>query len=238
MPITSYKSLCIILHKSLWKESSLIVSCMTNYSGVVRLIAQGARKPKSAFFGHIEIGNTLEVCYTKSPFASMYRLSSCSVVSDLTHLHKNYVCLLAIEAILEIYNQLIFTEDESQRFFQLLQSYLDYLPQIKSNHLLVIWRFLFRLTAEMGFPIIDLDGGKYTISNKADCLHKYDIGLLDLVERWLELLPTTATLIKQENILDTTCATVNKFIFENLEHHLNKRIAHNAILQYEQEILF
>jgi len=233
-----HKSLAILLKKTPWKESSYIVSFLTDNHGIISAIAQSAKKPASPFFAHLEVAYTLQIVYSKSTNASLYRLSAATLIDDLPQIPKNYISLLVIESVLEIYNQLIISEDESIHFFNLLKAFLDYLPRVKNNHLLVIWRCLLTLSEMLGFPIAHYDGQSYIMSDKDLNLTYYDTSTLDIFHHWLNVLPHTATLITKDNILDDTCVLVNKFIFDWFEHHLNKKIVHNAILQYCRDAIY
>jgi len=217
-----------------WRESSYIVTFITDNHGIVSVITQSAKKVKSPFFSQLETAYTLQIVYTKSNSANLYRLTSTTLIDDLPHIPKNYISLLVIESILEIYNQLIISDDESLHFFNLLKAFLDYFPNVHSNHLLVIWRCLITLSDLLGFPIAHFDGQDYILSDK-DIHHTYyDANCLNILQKWLKVLPQTAAFIKKDNILDDSCLSVNKFIFDWFEHHLNKKIVHNALSQYEK----
>ena len=56
-----HKTNAIVLYKQPWKESSFIVSLMSEDFGVFKAIIQGARKEKSRFFAQFELGYQLEI---------------------------------------------------------------------------------------------------------------------------------------------------------------------------------
>ena len=223
----------IVINKSNWKESSFLVSFFCQNHGNITAIVQGAKKPKSPYFAHYEKGNILEVIFTKKPTASLYKLTASTVLESYDSIPKSYTQLLAIDTILEIYTQLMFSEDESSLFFELLRVYLDYIVKVSQNHLLVIWRFLVRLTEEMGFPIVVISDNSYQICDKTGFLARYDIDFIQTVESWLRILPATSRIINTENILNPTCKVMNTFFFDWFESHLNKKIYHKALKLYE-----
>ena len=224
-----HKTQAIVLYKQLWKESSFFVHLLTHDLGVIQAIVQGARKQKSQFNAHFEIGNLLEIIIAKSQNATIYKITSSSVISQLDIIGKPYTLLLSIQAALELYKQLVFSAEESQKFFNLLITFLEYIQTVKNNHLLVIWRFFKRLTDELGFPIVTWDGVQYKINDRDVYLNKYDLNFLETVDSWLILLPSTSKLINEFNIINPSCSVFNTFIFEWFELHLNKKITHKAM---------
>ena len=218
----TYKTRSIVLHKALFKESSFLVKLMTEDFGIISAIAQGARKNKSRFFSHFEVGNCLEIVFLSKNNSNLYTITDSSLFhcSDIENI--TYKQLISIQCVLELYNQLIITEDESKDFYALLLTFLDYIPTVKSNHLLVIWRFLFRLTELLGFPIdtSTLSPIPYPLSPK----------------KWFDILPHTAKYINEANILDETCLIINKMILDWFESHLNKKLHCKAMKIYEEEL--
>ena len=231
-----HKTEAIVLYKQLWKESSFFVYLMTPDHGVIQAIAQGARKPKSQFAAHFEIGNHLEIITTKNQSVNICKLTSSTVIAQFDSIGKSYTHLLCIQSVFEVYRQLIFATEESENFFNLLKTFIEYILTVKSNHLLVIWRFFFRLTNELGFPIVSFDGDTFRINDRKPFLNKHDENFLDIVDSWLNLLPSTSRLINEENILNSSCKDVNTFIFEWFEFNLQKKIQYKALKLYEDEL--
>jgi hypothetical protein len=233
----------IVLHKAQWKESSFLVTLMTDKMGIIKAIVQGARKEKSPFFSLFELGNHLEIVLSDRPTASLYKLTDSTLHSShlslrghsLPDLRSNpltYPQLLSLQIALEMYAQLVITEAEAEEFFKLLLSFIEYLPSVKSNHLLVNWRFLIRLSDFLGFPIVFWEGNKYEFSDKEEVFKTYDEDFLRTIRRWLEILPNAGRYINEANILDSSCCLMNKFIFDWYNTHLNKRLHKNALEMY------
>jgi hypothetical protein len=213
-----------------------MVHLLTKHHGIVHAIVQGARKPKSPFFSQYELGNTLEVILIKSRAGSLYKIKSSSIVQS-TGTTLSYPQLLSVQAALEIYDQCVFTDYESAEIYRLLSTYLDYIHTVRQNHLLVWWRFLIRLTDMLGFPIVYEEKGVYKISDKSTFLLRHDEESVAIVERWLQLLPSVATLVQDKDILKPSCKVVNMFFFDWFAIQLNKKMHFRAIKLYEEEIL-
>ena len=55
---------CFLLHQRAHGETSLIVDMFTRTNGKMSLIANGAKKPKSKFFGYLSPFTKLKITYT------------------------------------------------------------------------------------------------------------------------------------------------------------------------------
>ena len=222
------KTGAIILQKVSWKESSYIATLMTDKFGIIKAIVQGAKKPKSKFFSHFEIGNILELVLIKKD-TTLSKITDSTLLSSYQQndITLTYEQLLSLQITLETYSQLYITEDEADLFFDLLASFIDYLPSVKANHLLVNWRLMIRLSEYLGFPMVFIKNNKYELADPTE------IKNIDIVQKWLGILPNTGELIKHENILDLSIHEMNMFVFEWFARHLQKKMKMNAVLLYE-----
>jgi hypothetical protein len=208
---------------------------MTDTMGIIKAIVQGARKDKSRYFAHFELGNNLEIVLSRKDTAGLHKVIDSSVLSCGVG-DNSYPQLLSLQICLETYYQLIITEEESEVFYNLLLSFIEYLPSVKSNHLLVNWRFLFRLSDCLGFPIVCINNDKYEFTDIEDVSRLYDNDFLEIIRHWLDILPLTGRYVSAENILNKSCFKMNKFIFDWFNTHLNKRLHHNALVLYEENL--
>ena len=55
---------CFLLHQRSYGETSIIVDVFTKNSGKMSLIAKGAKKPKSKFFGYLAPFHKLNVTFS------------------------------------------------------------------------------------------------------------------------------------------------------------------------------
>jgi DNA repair protein RecO len=230
------KTSAIVLSKTLWKESSFLVCFLSAELGVITVIVQGARKSKSPFFSHYEIGNQLEIIVTKKSTTSLYKLTSSTIIGNYHNYPKTYNQLLSIEVVLEIYRQLIFTDDEAPSFYQLLISFLEYIKKAKNNHLYVIWRLLIRLTSELGFPIVDFDGESYMLNDIKSYGQHWCDSSATIVQHQLDKLPYTSQIIEMENITDKSAILVNEFFYNWFEKNLHIKFSRRAIKLYEETL--
>ena len=55
---------CFLLHQRPYSETSIIVDVFTRNNGKISLIAKGAKKPKSKFFGYLVPFHKLSITYS------------------------------------------------------------------------------------------------------------------------------------------------------------------------------
>jgi DNA repair protein RecO (recombination protein O) len=69
----------ILLRKMPWSETSLIVTWLTERFGTVRTVARGARRPKSAFAGMLDLFYTADIAFSFSRKGDLHTLREVSV---------------------------------------------------------------------------------------------------------------------------------------------------------------
>ena len=231
----THKTRAIVLHKALFKESSFLVKLMTDDSGVVSALVQGARKNKSPFFSHFELGNCLEIVLLKKHTSDLSKITDSSVIKCSDISNYSYAQSLSIHSVLELFSQLIISDEESEVFFSLLLTFLDYIPTVKNNHLLIIWRFLIRLTELLGFPFVYQIDGKYKFFEGVEI--GYTVPSLQTPQDWLDLLPSAAKYIHEPNILNKSCLLMNKLLLGWFDTHLQNKLHSKALTMYEEYVL-
>ena len=229
------KTKAIVLDKITWKESSYIATLMTDKLGIIKAIVQGAKKPKSKFFAHFELGNILEIIIIKKETTNLSKIIDSCLIDSREQVNNSYEHLLSLQITLEVYAQLYITEDEADIFFDLLYSFINFLPLAKANHLLINWRLLIKLTEYLGFPIVYYINNKYEFADPVE-IKKNSPETLNNIHKWLQILPNTSQYIKQENILDKSARDMNLFILDWFTIHLHKKLKMNAVSFYEDYI--
>lgn len=142
----------IVLRKTPFKETSYILEVFTSERGQISVIAKGANRPKSRIQGMLERANELDMTLYHNPDSDWYVLKTAAIIHS--HLHgQNYETMALIHSAIEIYLQLIITEDEAKRFYRLLSTYFLFIVKVKKNGIAIFWRFLLRLTLMLGIPM-------------------------------------------------------------------------------------
>ncbi|MBC8384177.1 MAG: DNA repair protein RecO [Candidatus Cloacimonetes bacterium] len=146
------KSCGIILRKTPFKESSLIVEFFSKELGIISIIAKGIKRENNPDFGLLEILNELEVVLHRSRGSNWFILKSTTLIKS--HLSEvNFGTNIVMQAAIEIFRQLIISEDDSERLYDLLISYLAYVKKVKRNQIAIFWRFLLKVFIISGIEI-------------------------------------------------------------------------------------
>ncbi len=71
----------ILLRKTLWAETSFIVTWLTERWGTIRTTARGARRPGNAFFGKLDLLYEADISFTMSRKGDLHSLREVVVTS-------------------------------------------------------------------------------------------------------------------------------------------------------------
>jgi DNA repair protein RecO len=161
----------IVLRTHPLTESSLIVHWLTAELGRLGTIAKGARRPKSAFAGKIDLFYTAEFMFARSRRSDLHILREVRLQTtrdvlrrDLTCLHQAAYCSRLIEQTTE-------TETPLVEIHTLFTTFLDALP-LDTPRPWMIFGFEAKLLRELGLApqegklasavqrLIDLDWGQ------------------------------------------------------------------------------
>jgi DNA repair protein RecO len=139
----------IVLRTRPLTESSLIVHWLTPELGRLGTIVKGARRPKSAFAGKIDLFYTAEFMFARSRRSDLHILREVKLLAtrdtlrrDLSYLHQAAYCSRLIEQTTE-------TETPLPEIYALLTSFLDALP-LKPPQPQMIFAFEVKLLHELG----------------------------------------------------------------------------------------
>lgn len=249
---TELKTKAVVIHKSLWKESSLILKLLTQDNGLISVIAQGARKNKSPFFAQFESGQCVNLVLRKSVSAQMYKVIDSNIDVNVVS-NLSYSKLLSVQIMLEIFYQLEISSDESRNFYDLLVSFIDYVSKVEYNHILVVWRCMIRLYDMLGFPFELKNCSSCGVKHKSSsvyllyseymlvcdrCIEGLDANtytrLSESVFYWISQLPETSRHVKSSNVIDGTIIEMNQLLKEFLNFHIHKKFHFKALELYEE----
>jgi DNA repair protein RecO (recombination protein O) len=156
----------IVIRKTKFKDTSLIIEVFSIDSGKISILAKGIRKEKSKFAGLIELLNELEFVLHKQPGSDLYILKSTSLIRSYIF-DVNFRTNLLMSASVEFIRQLIIPEEDYIPLYNLLLRYLEYIKEIKQNGIAIFWRFLLQSFNILGISL-DL----------AECVHCGKSGIL------------------------------------------------------------
>lgn len=73
----------VLVHKSKWSETSLLVTWLTDQYGTLRMLARGALRPGSPFAGKLDLFHRGEISYVASRSGTLHTLRE-------VHLHRTF----------------------------------------------------------------------------------------------------------------------------------------------------
>ena len=140
-----------------FKESSLIVTLLTNQLGKIKLLAKGVRRPKSRICGAMEPFNLDEVIFYKREFKEIYNLSDAVVIDGFGEIRGNPKKVNAALVLCEFYEKTLPAEEMDKQAFTLLHAFLKRLCDIEGSmiRLLVISNLLKAFSGAGVMPHLD-----------------------------------------------------------------------------------
>ncbi|MSV29048.1 MAG: DNA repair protein RecO [Bryobacterales bacterium] len=118
------------------KEADLVVSFLSRDQGKLRGVARRARKPKSAFGSGLERLSHVRMSYFQTESRELVSLDSCELIHSQFRLASDYAASVALDFIAEVTDQLLPSNEPSDRYFRLMAAVLEHLRADPAN----VWR--------------------------------------------------------------------------------------------------
>ena len=230
-----------VLKVTEYSNTSQIIQFFSKEFGHIGVIAKGTRNPKNKHYGLIQhLGNYEIVIYKKDTSLSL--LKEISVIDDHSELTSEFTMTALAHAAAELYLQLMFEEDDYEKFYILLTRFYEYLPRVKNNHILIFWRFLLRVASFLGFSLkfsqcqvcgtqnSELFHGISFVHNGFICSNcakkRATTEHFQINESTRKLLLTIRSLHDLESfeITEQDIKTINTIVRTYLSYHLHKKI--------------
>ena len=230
-----------VLKVTEYSNTSQIIQFFSKEFGHIGVISKGTRNPKNKYYGLIQLlGNYEIVIYKKDTTLSL--LKEISLNNDHSQLTSDLHMNALAHAAAELYLQLIFEEDDYEKFYILLTQFYDYLPKVKRNHILIFWRFLLRIAGFLGFSLkfnkcqacgisnSELFHGISFVHNGFICSNcakkRTETEHFQINESTRELLLTLKKLLNLESfeMTEQDIKTINTIFRTYLSYHLHKKI--------------
>ncbi len=120
-----YKSEAFVLRKYDFTESSYIVYFFSRESGILKLIAKGAKRSKSLFSGNLEILNKVEIEYSRKENSELGILRKVDLIAGSLSLFSDYHTSKALFYISDILARGIKEEQKEEAIFRLTSAVLE-----------------------------------------------------------------------------------------------------------------
>lgn len=123
----------IVLNTWDFKESSLICSVMTRKFGKIRLLAKGARRPKSKFCGELEPFSLDEIIFYKKEHKDLYTLSDTMLLEFFAGIRSSIAKVNAALVLCEFFDKTLPAEESDENAYRMMLSYLKALGLENEN---------------------------------------------------------------------------------------------------------
>lgn len=109
----------LVLRRTDYSNTSLIVGLYTKRYGRLDVIAKGARRDKSSFHGVLDLANHVQVVYYRHARSGLHTLSECSLLDDFLGLRTELFRFYAGSNVLELISSLTVADDRHLDLFEL-----------------------------------------------------------------------------------------------------------------------
>ena len=203
----------LILRTYPYREADLVVSFLTRDQGKLRGVARRVRRPKNSFGAGLERLSHVRAAYFQPENRELVSLDSCELIYSPFELQSDYAAGVALDYLAEVAEQLSAPGEQSERFFRLLVSVLDYLRAARSSGLwpAVIYFTLWAVRLSGFLPGLRVSQESLAL---ADEMLKKPVA---------ELTPRTWT--------RETAADLRRFLVREIETHIERRLVTVPILE-------
>jgi len=157
----------IILKRTDYKETSLIVKAITPDHGIITFLARGIRKSNCKYREELQLFSECSiVLQTKTNHEFYYFVEAKIIKNYITGI--DFKSSILIQSVCELYLQILHPESEQEIYYELWRSFANYITTVASNKILIFWRFCFRLFYELG---IELPSGECGFCHKSEKIY-------------------------------------------------------------------
>ena len=142
----------IVLYRNVLGDSSLLVTLYTRDFGKLKVVARGARKPKSKMASAFQPFTLISVTFRRKEHRELQTLSKAEVLSTFRYLGENLTKMAYASAVAELINRLVIGEEPSEELFNLIiqtLNALNHLPEVAGE--VVFWRFQLQFATTFGY---------------------------------------------------------------------------------------
>ena len=178
------KTRAILLRRIPLTETSLIVSWCSDDFGLLKTVAKGARRPKSAFAGKLDLFFECEIEFVRARRGDLHILKELAVHDPRLGLRSSYLQTQTASYFVQLIEQVAERESPIPELTDLLRRALDYLAG-QAPDLRAVLHFESELARHLG--VLDSGGEKPPAGNPIDRIA--DLGAripaqrADLIER-------------------------------------------------------
>ncbi|MEO0226130.1 MAG: DNA repair protein RecO [candidate division WOR-3 bacterium] len=143
----------LILRTRRFKDTSLVVIAFGCKRGKLKLIARGARRPRSTFGSSLEPFTRVRIIYYHRPHKEIYNLSETEIIDDFSEIRTSPCKIITALTLCEFLDQTLPPEQPNPRVYRLALQTIRMIEQSKSLiHLKsLIYSYLLITTGLLGY---------------------------------------------------------------------------------------
>lgn len=142
----------VVLRAHDYSETSKIISIYSRAFGKVRVIAKGARKPKSRFGASMEPITEVNFIFYKRENRDLYTIGQCDILQPFSELKRHMTSLGYASAICELADRLAIGEEPNPTLYRGLLSALQGIEErAEENPERFFWHFQLTCAAALGY---------------------------------------------------------------------------------------
>lgn len=145
----------IVLKTIAFRESSLIVTLLSEMHGKTAVMARGARRNKNIFGGMLQPGAVLDVTYYYKPTRDVQNLSSVTQKQPTWRIHQEMERMAVGLMTLELCEQLCHEHEPMPEVFEFLENFLSWLHKTEDNPKNIFPYVQYRLAQLTGIGIAE-----------------------------------------------------------------------------------
>ena len=132
------KTVATLIRRTPLTETSLIVHWASEDLGIIKTVAKGARRPKSAFSGKLDLFYRCELEFVNSRRSDLHTLREVAVLKNRLGLRATYATTLAASYFVKLLEKVAETDAPMPELTDLLERALNYLETTAPNRKAVL----------------------------------------------------------------------------------------------------
>ena len=251
----------IVLRTYPFKEADLVVSFLSRDQGILRGVAKRARRLKSPFGSGLERLSQVRMAYFQRETSELVNLDSCDLQVSQFRVLADYRAAVALDYFAEVTEQLLPPAEPNERFFRLLMTVLEHMRAgVSDGPSGNVWRavsyfslWAARLSGFLPDLHVCLGCGSLLDDHEAPERAFFGRGREGLVcgacrqadggGSWElsaesramagEMLRKPVAQIGQDSWSRETCADLRRFLVQQIERHIERRLMTAPVLEAE-----
>ena len=147
------KNEAIILRKSKYSDSSLILQLYTKSNGKISAIVKGARSSKSKIGSKIDLMNYVEVIFYNKEEKDLQLVTQVNLLNHFPHVKEDLEKIKYASAVCELVLRLVPEHEPNDKLFRGTIKILQLMNSPAQSSMLLFAQYLLFFTKEIGFEI-------------------------------------------------------------------------------------